>query len=267
MTPGKIGMSEAMGCEASALVDEKWTASRVSAALTARWPDDRYLHVYEAPLHSDRQGGAIDVAVFALWRSLRHEIDAIEVKVSYSDWCKEWRRVEWRVTEHTGRTIAHHRQPTEQSLAYHAGEDYIDDYGHGYARRHWGDNPPPADFWPLVERIESVATWKSEDWRKHCHRFWVAAPAGLAIKIAQDVKDKPELDGWGVIGVDDSGSHVLVKPKNLTPKPLAGPQWIGIVRAAADSGVQALFRAEARGYQRARQEADRSEQASGGCAA
>ena len=70
-------------------------AEQVRARLAGRWPDDRWLHVYEAPLDSSRQGSKIDVLVMALWQSDRHELDAIEVKVSYQDWLKEWRRVSW----------------------------------------------------------------------------------------------------------------------------------------------------------------------------
>jgi len=247
------------------IVDPKWTAERVREALTGRWPDSRYLHVYEAPLDSGRQGCKIDVAVFALWRSDRHEIDAVEVKVSYSDWCKEWRRVEWVLTTHDGRRVTSPKKWPTYGLNNYRGADKVvleGDFSARRARERATRHGVPPDFEPTVERVVTIDTSKSADWRAVAHRFWIAAPAGLAVKIAQDVKDQPKMSDWGVLAVDGAGTHVLVAPAKRTtaPPPLSHQQWIGVVRTAADCGLQALHRAEARGEQRAREAAQREAQ-------
>lgn len=48
-------------------------AAEVRARLAGRWPDHRYLSVYEAPTDSSRQGSKIDVLVLSLWQSDRHQ--------------------------------------------------------------------------------------------------------------------------------------------------------------------------------------------------
>ena len=226
-------------------------AAEVKSRLTGRWPDDRYLHIYEAPTRHDRQGGAIDVLVLGLWPSLGLEIDAVEVKVSYSDWKKEWEQVEWHVTDHADRTVVHHRKPDEHLLRRLRGDDpWVN-------QRLMRDGLPPVPegFEPTVQRVTKVNTHKSVDWRQRAHRFWVAAPAALASKIKLDVDAVPELAGWGVLAVDAAATRVLATPKkNHNPIPLTHSTWLGIVRAAADSGFQALLRAEERGR---RMEAER----------
>ena len=227
-------------------VDKSMTAGDVKAALTERWPDDRYLHVYEAPLDHGRQGCKIDVLVMGLWASKGHQLDAVEVKVSYSDWCKEWRRAQWVLTDHLGREHRTWWKPKEYDLRRFRGQD---EYHSTYLRaRGREDEIPPEGFEPVIERHYIVDTCKNAEWRQHAHRFWIAAPDRLAAKIAADVQTVPELHGWGVIAVSDDGTHVLVDPKsNPNRTPLNHRQYLGIVRAAADSGVQAIWRAEARG--------------------
>jgi hypothetical protein len=67
----------------------KVTARDVLDSLHGRWPDDQYLFVEEAPQDSMRQGRKIDALIVSLWKSRGHELDAVEVKVSASDWKRE----------------------------------------------------------------------------------------------------------------------------------------------------------------------------------
>ncbi len=64
-------------------------AADVIDALRSRWPDSEYLNIVEAPEDSARQGRKIDLLTISLWSSRGHEIDATEVKVSWSDWTRE----------------------------------------------------------------------------------------------------------------------------------------------------------------------------------
>lgn len=225
------------------------TAADVKARLVGRWPDHRYLHVYEASTNPSRQGTQIDVLILSLWRSDKHQLDAVEVKVSYSDWCKEWKRVEWRLTDHTGRVHVSDRKFTPDRLAYFTGGDT------GYYWR-LADRPPD-DFTPTVERVETIDAGKNQAWRDCAHRFWIAAPEGLAVRIAQDVRDQPAMAGWGVLGVSDTATHVVVKPTVHADRPaLSHQQWLGIVRASADSGLQALDRARRAGEAEGRRRAE-----------
>lgn len=211
----------------------------VKAALSKHWPDDRFLHVYEAPLDHGRQGSKIDVLVMGLWQSKGHQLDAVEVKVSYSDWCREWRRVEWVLTNHQGREITRDRRWPDREVAW---------YRHGSRLFRTVEEMPPEDFEPTIERRQTVDIGKNAEWRTHAHRFWIAAPERLAQKIAHDVRGIPELSGWGVLAVTADDTRVLVAPKfNRNPTALSHRQYLGIIRAAADSGVQAIWRAEARG--------------------
>src|ERR1017187_4991640 len=70
------------------------SAAQVRDALLGRWPPSEYVSIPEAPQSSDRQGRKIDVLVVSLWRSRGHEIDAVEIKVSVSDWRRELKQAE-----------------------------------------------------------------------------------------------------------------------------------------------------------------------------
>lgn len=220
-------------------------AADVRRALSKRWPDERYLLIEEAPLDSGRQGTKIDVLVLGLWRSDGLGLDAVEVKVSYSDWCKEWRRVEWFITDHLGERHRHWGKPRDGDL---------ERFRPGTWRRAWrqpADTPPPPDgFEPTVERVEVVDVSKNAAWRAHATRFWVAAPEVLAGRIAADILGHEEMGGWGVLGVLDDGSvSVVLKPaRRVGLKPLTHAQYLGIIRSAADSGLNALNRARSLGY-------------------
>lgn len=65
------------------------TAAEIMDALRKRWPDSEYVHVPEAPLDSGRQGRKVDLLVISMWSSRGHERDAVEIKVSMSDFRKE----------------------------------------------------------------------------------------------------------------------------------------------------------------------------------
>src|SRR5688572_391100 len=174
------------------------TAAEVREALTRRWPEAKYLHIPEATFNPWRQGSKIDVAVIACWQSLKWEIDAVEVKVSLSDFKKEIERYYWTVEgdgdrHHPSRLMADY---AARSLSMAPPYSYTD--------------PGPL---PAIRRHSEPCTHKSEPWRQVAHRFWIACPMELARKI------KPLLpDGWGLLGVDGRGAVTVVKPTN-NPEP------------------------------------------------
>lgn len=88
---------------------------------------------------------------------------------------------------------------------------------------------------------------KADQWWGHVHRFWIAAPLSLAKRI---LDEEPPPSTWGLLGVTEDGSQELVKPKKHDPAPFAWPVQIGLMRASADAGVNALMRAEQKGYDR-----------------
>lgn len=159
-------------------------ANDVRDCLALRWPDAEYLSIAEAPERCDRGGRKIDLLVVSLWRSRGLQRDAVEIKVSYSDWTRERKK--------------------------HA----------------------KADFW-----------WQ------HSNRFWIAAPSTLAEKI------KPELPpGWGLLSCQTGEApKVARKPESREAEPLSWPTIVGLLRAAADCGINALQRAEARGRELGRE--------------
>lgn len=64
------------------------TACDVRAALHRRFPAKTYVCIEEAPTGPWRNGG-IDFVAISCWASRKYEVDAIEIKVSYSDWKNE----------------------------------------------------------------------------------------------------------------------------------------------------------------------------------
>lgn len=64
-------------------------STEVREALRKRWPDSDYLVIDEAPDSANRMGRKIDMFVQSLWRSRGFERDAVEIKVSRSDWTRE----------------------------------------------------------------------------------------------------------------------------------------------------------------------------------
>lgn len=65
------------------------TAAEVISALRLRWPDGEYVTLTEAPEDSMRAGRKIDMLAVACWASRNFAVDAVEVKVSMSDWTRE----------------------------------------------------------------------------------------------------------------------------------------------------------------------------------
>jgi len=194
-------------------------AADIKSALVQRWPDDQYVHVYEAPTQSDRGGNKIDVLVCALWWSKQHEIDAVEIKCSYGDWKNEIETREFVIERNGTEAIFASLPAAKRKLKQ--GE--------------------------VVIARSRPDTTKSQLWRERSHRFWIACPAALAVRI------KAELPaGWGLLAVSPSGElSIVMRPnKNSAPYQLTWPQCVGVIRAAADSGVLAIQRAENRGFMR-----------------
>lgn len=105
-----------------------------------------------------------------------------------------------------------------------------------------------------VEIKVSASDWKRELdnaakadwWWEHVHRFWVAVPAPLGERVRSELPT-----GWGLLTVTrDDKPKVVVKAEKHTPKPMTWPALVGIMRASADAGFNALSRAEQRGYDR-----------------
>lgn len=204
-------------------------AADVKAALLKRWPDDRYIHIPEAPLDPARMGGKIDVAVIALWRSLKLEIDAVEIKVSYSDWKNELQTYHWVVDWDADATFPLGWTDREKGSTYGTS-----------AQARWNAER----FGGKARRVTRPTMEKSQAWRDHAHRFWIACPVALAPKIQAELPA-----GWGLIAaLDDGTTKTVVKPVTVAPENLLDwPKVIGLIRAAADAGAAAILRAETRG--------------------
>ena len=164
---------------------QEMTATDVHACLDVRWPDDAHLKIREAPQGSSRDGRKIDLLVIHLWQSRGLAVEAVEVKVSVSDFKRE---------------IA---------------------------------EPAKTDFW----------------WR-HSERFWIAAPADVAKKIIEDMPPT-----WGLIACyPDGKTRVRVKATKRDRQSFGWQTTVGMLRASADSGFNALQRAEQRGFERGKEQ-------------
>jgi len=64
-------------------------AAEVREALERHWKPSEYLVMHECGQDAMRMGRKIDTLVMSLWRSRGYELDAIEIKVSLSDWMRE----------------------------------------------------------------------------------------------------------------------------------------------------------------------------------
>lgn len=64
-------------------------AADVREALHKRWPSTQNVVVEEAPEDPWRSGRKIDMLVLSCWKSRAYDIDAVEIKVSLSDWKRE----------------------------------------------------------------------------------------------------------------------------------------------------------------------------------
>lgn len=73
---------------------DQMTSADIMSALRLRYPESEYVHIPEAPQGAGRDGRKIDLLVISMWRSRGHERDAIEVKVSMSDFRRELKQPE-----------------------------------------------------------------------------------------------------------------------------------------------------------------------------
>lgn len=64
-------------------------AAEIRDALEQHWKPAEYLVLHECPQDAMRMGRKIDTLVVSLWKSRGYELDAIEIKVSVSDWMRE----------------------------------------------------------------------------------------------------------------------------------------------------------------------------------
>ena len=98
---------------------------------------------------------------------------------------------------------------------------------------------------------------KSDFWWRHVHRFWVAVPAHIAERVRQDL---PET--WGLLACEVGKTPtVAVKAPHHEAEPLSWGTTVGVMRAAADCGVNALARARSdgreEGYRQGKEAAER----------
>ena len=98
---------------------------------------------------------------------------------------------------------------------------------------------------------ELAAAKKADWWWHHAHRFWLAVPTDLAPKIEHEVPVT-----WGLLACRAAGVQVARHAPRHDPEPLAWPAMIGLLRCARDAGSQALARAEARGRDEGRAQAE-----------
>lgn len=94
---------------------------------------------------------------------------------------------------------------------------------------------------------------KAEWWYCHSNRFWMAVPASITAKVLEMLPGP-----WGLLSVKDDGKVATTKrAERHDAKPLPWPTTLGVMRAAAAAGMQALYRAEERGRQQGAERAQR----------
>jgi hypothetical protein len=111
-----------------------------------------------------------------------------------------------------------------------------------------------------VEIKVSVSDWrrelkeaaKADWWWSHIHRFWIAVPASIAPKVKDELPS-----GWGLLSCAPQRVSELIKPVKHTPEALPWGACIGLLRASADTGLNALQHAEAKGRMIGREQAER----------
>lgn len=115
-----------------------------------------------------------------------------------------------------------------------------------------------------VEIKVSMSDWKRELdhpekadwWVQRVHRFWIACPVAIASKIRVELPP-----AWGLIAIDSTGgTKAVVKAPVRQAQPLGWESVVGLLRAAADAGPNALQRAEGRGFERGVAEGKRQTQ-------
>jgi hypothetical protein len=85
---------------------------------------------------------------------------------------------------------------------------------------------------------------KADWWWEHCDRFWIAAPNAVAAKIKNELPP-----AWGLLSCTRSSVRQMVPaPTNQDRKPIPWPTLVGLFRASADAGINALQRAQRKGF-------------------
>lgn len=103
-----------------------------------------------------------------------------------------------------------------------------------------------------VEIKVSLSDWKREllnaekadAWFRYVNRFWVAVPAELADKIIDELPL-----GWGLLTCTEKTVKVALQANKHDAEPFTWPQQIGLMRASADAGANALRRAHHDGWE------------------
>lgn len=107
----------------------------------------------------------------------------------------------------------------------------------------------------VVEIKVSLADWrkelrnaeKADWWFHHANKFWVAVPAYIAAAVREELPI-----GWGLLSCTADTVTVLISADRHDAEPFTWTQAVGLLRAAADAGVNALSRARSDGYQEGR---------------
>lgn len=105
----------------------------------------------------------------------------------------------------------------------------------------------PSDW---KRELEGAA--KADFWWRHTNRFWVAVPEHMADRVASDLPPT-----WGLLACPLQGKpRVRVQAPHREAEPLPWPVVLGCLRAAADAGVNALYRARQDGRSQGYKEAE-----------
>ena len=107
-----------------------------------------------------------------------------------------------------------------------------------------------------VEIKVSVSDWrrelkepaKADWWWEHVHRFWVAVPSKIAATVRTELPS-----GWGLLSCTPERVTEVCKPEKHSPVAMPWGTCIGLFRASADAGWNALEYAENKGVARGRE--------------
>jgi hypothetical protein len=94
---------------------------------------------------------------------------------------------------------------------------------------------------------------KADWWWQRCDRFWIAAPAEIAPKIRAELPPT-----WGLLACTSKGARQAVAaPRNTERADLGWPTLVGMLRASADAGINALNRERSVGFDQGYEHAKR----------
>ena len=77
---------------------------------------------------------------------------------------------------------------------------------------------------------------KADWWYRHVHRFWVAVPDEMTLKVRTEMPT-----GWGLITCNDAGCSVVIKATKHDAVPLPWTSVLGLLRASGGCGANALM--------------------------